>query len=29
MLEWVADWALRGGETLSKPTHFENRGGDF
>jgi uncharacterized protein YbjT (DUF2867 family) len=29
MVRWVADWAVRGGETLSKPTHFENRAGDF
>lgn len=29
MMRWVADWAVRGGETLSKPTHFENRAGDF
>jgi hypothetical protein len=29
MMSWVADWALRGCETLSKPTHFENRAGDF
>jgi hypothetical protein len=29
MMKWVADWAVRGGETLSKPTHFENRAGDF
>jgi NAD dependent epimerase/dehydratase family len=29
MMTWVADWAMRGGETLAKPTHFENRGGDF
>jgi len=29
MMTWVADWAMRGGETLSKPTHFENRAGDF
>lgn len=29
MMTWVADWTMRGGETLSKPTHFENRSGDF
>jgi hypothetical protein len=29
MMAWTADWAVRGGESLSKPTHFENRAGDF
>jgi hypothetical protein len=29
MLAWIADWVARGGETLDKPTHFENRSGDF
>ena len=29
MLDWIADWVARGGETLDKPTHFENRRGDF
>jgi hypothetical protein len=29
MMAWIADWAVRGGETLAKPTHFENRAGDF
>ncbi len=29
MMTWTADWAVRGGESLSKPTHFENRAGDF
>lgn len=29
MLAWIADWVARGGETLDKPTHFENRRGDF
>jgi hypothetical protein len=29
MLNWIADWVARGGETLEKPTHFENRRGDF
>jgi hypothetical protein len=29
MLRWIADWVARGGETLEKPTHFENRRGDF
>ena len=29
MMTWIADWAMRGGESLAKPTHFENRAGDF
>jgi len=29
MLSWIADWVMRGGESLNKPTHFENRKGDF
>ena len=29
MMTWTADWAVRGGESLAKPTHFENRAGDF
>ena len=29
MIDWIADWIGRGGETLSKPTHFENRTGSF
>ena len=29
MMDWIADWVERGGETLSKPTHFENRAGRF
>ncbi|MBS1839538.1 MAG: NAD(P)-dependent oxidoreductase [Acidobacteria bacterium] len=29
MTNWIADWVERGGETLSKPTHFENRAGTF
>jgi uncharacterized protein YbjT (DUF2867 family) len=29
MLNWIADWVVRGGETLEKPTHFENRRGNF
>jgi nucleoside-diphosphate-sugar epimerase len=29
MLSWIADWVSRSGETLDKPTHFENRTGDF
>jgi nucleoside-diphosphate-sugar epimerase len=29
VLPGIADWVTRGGETLRKPTHFENRAGDF
>ena len=29
MIAWIADWTERGGETLDKPTHFENRAGRF
>lgn len=29
MIAWIADWVSRGGETLAKPTHFENRAGKF
>lgn len=29
MKTWIADWVERGGETLAKPTHFENRAGRF
>ncbi len=29
LLFWIAAWVKRGGETLDKPTHFENRSGDF
>ena len=29
MIAWIADWTIRGGETLAKPTHFENRAGRF
>jgi nucleoside-diphosphate-sugar epimerase len=29
MIEWVADWVARGGESLRKPTHFEARDGKF
>jgi hypothetical protein len=29
MIDWIADWVSRGGESLSKPTHFENRAGHF
>jgi dTDP-4-dehydrorhamnose reductase len=29
MMAWIADWVLRGGEKLGKPTHFEVRSGNF
>lgn len=29
MIEQVADWIERGGSSLGKPTHFEERGGSF
>lgn len=29
MVEWIADWVRRGGETLDKPTHFQVRDGNF
>jgi nucleoside-diphosphate-sugar epimerase len=29
LLQWVADWIMRGGPTLNKPTHFESREGKF
>lgn len=29
MVDWIAQWLLRGGETLGKPTHFENRIGRY
>jgi nucleoside-diphosphate-sugar epimerase len=29
MIEWIADWVRRGGESLGKPTHFEVRDGQF
>jgi len=29
MLDWIADWVIRGGTTLAKPTHFEERAGRF
>jgi nucleoside-diphosphate-sugar epimerase len=29
LLQWVAGWVGRGGESLGKPTHFENRDGRF
>jgi dTDP-4-dehydrorhamnose reductase len=29
MMIWIADWVRRGGTTLAKPTHFEERAGRF
>jgi nucleoside-diphosphate-sugar epimerase len=29
MIEWIAHWVRSGGASLGKPTHFENRAGDF
>jgi nucleoside-diphosphate-sugar epimerase len=29
LIRWIADWTMRGGETLDKPTHFEVRDGKF
>jgi len=29
MVCWIADWQLRGGPTLGKPTHFQTRDGKF
>ncbi len=29
MVAWIADWLQRGGATLDKPTHFQNRDGDY
>jgi nucleoside-diphosphate-sugar epimerase len=29
LIEWVADWVIRGGRNLDKPTHFESRDGRF
>jgi nucleoside-diphosphate-sugar epimerase len=29
MLDWIADWFARGGASLAKPTHFEERAGRF
>jgi hypothetical protein len=29
MMDWIAAWIQRGGETLGKPTHFETRNGKF
>lgn len=29
MVCWIADWVMRGGPSLGKPTHFESRDGKF
>jgi len=29
MIRWIADWQLRAGPTLGKPTHFQTRDGKF
>ncbi len=29
LIAWVAEWMLRGGRTLGKATHFEERGGRY
>lgn len=29
MVRWTADWVLRGGDDLGKPTHFESRDGRY
>jgi nucleoside-diphosphate-sugar epimerase len=29
MIDWVAEWVARGGPSLGKPTHFENRDGAY
>lgn len=29
MMEWIVEWVMRGGESLDKPTHFEEREGKF
>ncbi len=29
MMRWIADWVMRGGESLGKPTHFEVRDGKY
>ncbi len=29
MLDWTADWAARGGDSLGKPTHYEARDGKY
>jgi nucleoside-diphosphate-sugar epimerase len=29
MVDWVADWVMRGGASLGKPTHFQTRNGKY
>ncbi len=29
LMDWIADWISKGGATLAKPTHFEERAGRF
>jgi nucleoside-diphosphate-sugar epimerase len=29
LIEWIAEWIVRGGPRLNKPTHFESRSGKF
>jgi len=29
IIDWIADWVSKGGSTLQKPTHFEERAGHF
>lgn len=29
MIDWIADWLVRGGETLGKPTQFQIRDGNY
>jgi len=29
MIDWVAEWVAHGGQSLGKPTHFENRDGKY
>jgi nucleoside-diphosphate-sugar epimerase len=29
MIQWIANWVMKGGKTLKKPTHFEQRDGKF
>ena len=29
LIRWIADWVIRGGESLDKPTHFESRNGKY
>ena len=29
IIDWIADWVRKGGSTLAKPTHFEERAGHF